>query len=178
MLFPCVAVSVSLHVPALELLIPFTKSSWTWRRWKVSFLCFMQTGNTLEKINFSISRTIREKSSFIRQHRTIGYFMLSGTQGGLLCNALGKAMRPEQVAQGFAQISLENLQGCRLHSLSTQLISSLTVLTGRKHFPVPSLNPSGFSVHLSPFLILPCSIAQRPVPSSPLPPCRYQGSAM
>lgn len=65
---------------------------------------------------------------------------------------------------------LEKLQGWRLYNLSRQPVSPLTELTGRKCFPVPSLNPSVFNVWSS--LVLPqCKAEQSLVPSSPWRSC-------
>ena len=49
---------------------------------------------------------------------------MTGTSGGLWSNLLlkvGAALRSDQVAQGFIQSGLENLQGPRLQNLSGQL---------------------------------------------------------
>lgn len=98
-------------------------------------------------------------------------------RGGFLSNTLGETMRPDHLAQGFVQTGLENLQGWRLHNLSRQSVPPLTVLTGRKCFPVPSLNPSGFNVW-SLLVLPPCKAEQSLAPSSPWPPSKYQGAAL
>lgn len=54
-------------------------------------------------------------------HRITGQFRLEGTPGGLWSNVLpeaGSAMGTHQVAQGFIQPTVENMQGQRHHNLS------------------------------------------------------------
>lgn len=118
-------------------------------------LSLMQTGklplifsSLWEKLPYWSTENLHKKHNLntsVMRNISYDHTVFQAGRGLRLLSNTWLNTRPELVVQGSVQTGLENLQGWRPHNLSRR-VPPLTVFRGRKCFPVPSLNPSGFNV--------------------------------
>lgn len=113
-------------------------------------------------------------------HEIVGQFRLAGAPGGLQFNLLprtGPPLGSDQVAQGFIQSGLENVQGWRGHRLSGPYFHSWTTPTWKELLLIPCLHLSGFNLCLLPLMLPPHTTMRTLALSSQSIPCASWGTA-